>query len=138
GLLVLTAAPDAKIGAAAVKLVGRAKIGDATEDRPAVVSEEIYLPGGGRGRFDAGMNAVAVTEPSDVLRVDVTPPEISIKPGEEIKLDVTITRRADYDKSVSLDVLLRHLGTVYGNPLPPGVTMDDGKSKTLIGAGNKG
>src|SRR5262249_42890445 len=51
---------------------------------------------------------------------------------------VTITRRADYDKSVSLDVLLQHLGSVYGNPLPPGVTIDAGKSKTLIGTGNSG
>src|SRR6185295_4159874 len=66
------------------------------------------------------------------------PKEISLKPGEEVKLDVTITRRPDYDKSVSLDVMLRHLGSIYGNPLPPGVTIDDNKSKTLIGTGNQG
>jgi hypothetical protein len=35
-------------------------------------------------------------------------------------------------------VLLRHLGGVHGNPLPPGVTMLDGKSKTLVGAGSSG
>jgi len=35
-------------------------------------------------------------------------------------------------------VLLRHLGTVFGNPLPPGVTLVENKSKTLIGAGNEG
>ena len=43
-----------------------------------------------------------------------------------------------YDKAVTLDVLLRHLGSVYGNPLPPGVTMVDGKSKTLLGTGSTG
>jgi hypothetical protein len=138
GLIVLTALPGTKVGASIVKVIGRAKIGDKTVDRPATVSEEIYLPGGGRGRFDARLAAVAVTEPSDILRVEVSPSHISLKPGEEVKLDVTITRRSDYDKSVSLDVLLRHLGSIYGNPLPQGVTMDEAKSKTLIGTGNKG
>ncbi len=47
-------------------------------------------------------------------------------------------RRADYDKGVSLDVLLQHLGSVFGNPLPPGVTIVPGKSKTLLGTGSKG
>lgn len=138
GLMVLTAAPGAKVAATPVRVIGKAKIGDATIERIAALSEEVYLPGGGRGRIDAVMPAVAVTEPSDILRVDVTPKEISLKPGEEVKLDVTITRRPDYDKSVSLDVMLRHLGSIYGNPLPPGVTIDDNKSKTLIGTGNQG
>src|SRR5262249_34080854 len=64
--------------------------------------------------------------------------EIRLKPGEEVKVEVTVHRRPDYDKAVSLDVLLRHLNTVYGNPLPPGVTLDEAKSKTLLGNGSKG
>lgn len=138
GLLVLTAAPGVKIAASPVRVIGKAKIGGANVERTAVVSEEIYLPGGGRGRIDAEMAAVAVTTPSDILRVEVSPKEISLKPGEEVKINVTIVRRPDYDKAVSLDVMLRHLGSIYGNPLPPGVTMDEGKSKTLIGTGTKG
>jgi len=136
GVVVLTADEKAKVSAAMVRITGRSKEPDL--ERIATVSEEIYLPGGGRGRFEAQMPAVAVTEPSDILRVEVSPKTISLKPGEEIKLDVTIHRRPDYVKSVSLDVLLRHLGSVYGNPLPPGVTIEEGKSKTLIGTGNKG
>lgn len=134
GLLVLSADPMAKRGASMVRVVGRA----GNLERTATVSEEIYLPGGGRGRMEAEMAAAAVTDPSDILRVEVTPKTVSLKPGEEVRLDVTIERRKDYDKSVSLDVQLRHLGTVYGNPLPPGVTVDEGKSKTLIGTGNTG
>jgi hypothetical protein len=138
GLVVLTAGTDAKVDAAVVRVVGRAKIDNAKVERVASVSEEIYLPGGGRGRFEASMLAVAVTEPSDILRVDVTPKEISLKPGGEVKLDISITRHKDYDKSVSLDIMLQHLGSIYGNPLPPGVTVDTNKSKTLIGTGNTG
>jgi hypothetical protein len=39
---------------------------------------------------------------------------------------------------VTLDVMLTHLGGVFGNPLPPGVTVVPGKSKTLLGSGSKG
>src|SRR5207253_5191315 len=58
--------------------------------------------------------------------------------GDEVKIDVSLTRRADYEKGVSLDILLTHLNTVYANPLPPGVTIVAGKSKTLLGTGSKG
>jgi hypothetical protein len=55
-----------------------------------------------------------------------------------VKIEVSVQRRGDYDKGVFLDVLLQHLGSVMGNPLPPGVTIVQGKSKTLLGNGSKG
>jgi Bacterial pre-peptidase C-terminal domain len=143
GLLVVSAAEDASIDAAVVKVVGTAEAADengkpVTLVREAVAVEEIYLPGGGRGRFDAGMQAVAVTTPSDLVQVKVSKNRVMLKPGEEVKIDVELIRRPDYDKGVTLDVLLRHLGGVHGNPLPPSVTLVDGKSKTLLGTGNTG
>jgi len=143
GLLVVSAAADAPMDAAAVKIIGTAETTDAdgqpiTLSSPAVPVEEIYLPGGGRGRFDVGLQAVAVTTPSDLLQVQVSTNRVTLKPGEEVKLDVTLVRRPDYDKGVTLDVLLRHLGQIYGNPLPPGVTLVEAKSKTLLGTANTG
>jgi hypothetical protein len=142
GLLVVSAAEDAPIDAAVVEVVGTAEIAydgkTETIAREAVSVEEIYLPGGGRGRFDAGMQAVAVTTPSDLLQVKANKNRVTLKPGEEVKIDVELLRAPHYDKGVTLDVLLRHLGQVFGNPLPPGVTMVDGKSKTLLGTGNTG
>ncbi len=142
GLLVLSADKDAPIEAANVAVVGTATTTingkEETLTRTATPNQEIYLPGGGRGRFDVGMHTVAVTGPSDILQVEVEKTEIHLKPGEEVKLEVTIHRRSDYDKGVSLDVLLRHLGQVFGNPLPPGVTLDEARSKTLLGNANKG
>jgi hypothetical protein len=35
-------------------------------------------------------------------------------------------------------MLLRHLGRVFGNTLPRGVTIAENKSKTLLGGGNTG
>jgi len=142
GLLVVSTAEDAAIDASVVRIAGRTEIEfdgkRETITREAVAVEEIYLPGGGRGRFDAGMQAVAVTTPSDLSVVKVSKNRITLKPGEEVKIDVELLRSQHYDKGVTLDVLLRHLGQVYGNPLPPGVTMVDGKSKTLLGTGNTG
>ncbi len=143
GLLVLTAEDGAPVDAAAVQLVGTAAVKgpDGKEEtlvRPVTPNEEIYFPGGGRGKFDVGTQVVAVTEPSDILAVEVSTREVKLKPGEEVKIEVTVKRRPDYDKAVSLDVLMQHLGTVFGNPLPPGVTVVEGKSKTLLGTGSKG
>jgi hypothetical protein len=143
GLLVLTAAGDARQDAVNVEVIGTATVKQAngkeeTLTRKAAASQEIYLPGGGRGLFDVNLHTVAVTDVSDIIKVDVKPETITLKPGQEVKIEVSIQRRADYDKSVTLDVVLGHLGRVFGNPLPPGVTIDAGNSKTLLGTGSKG
>ena len=142
GLLVLSAARDAKIDAANVTLTATAELTHSgkTEKatRPVLVAQEIYSPGGGRAVFDVAMQSVAVTEPGDILDIRVTPKEVVLKPGGEVRIEVEIVRKAGYDKGVSLDVMLRHLGRVYGNTLPRGVTFAEGKSKTLLGGASKG
>jgi hypothetical protein len=143
GLVVLTASADAPADAANVQVLGTAtiKAGDGQDQavtHAATPNEEIYLPGGGRGRFDVNLHTVAVTDKSDIELVDVNPKEITLKPGQEVKIDVKLKRRPDFEGNVTLDVRLRHLGTVYGDPLPPGVTMEEGKSKTLLGKASTG
>ncbi|MCI0682201.1 MAG: PPC domain-containing protein [Gemmataceae bacterium] len=143
GMMVLTADPKAQIQANFVRIVGTgtAKMPDGKEvtlTRHNQPEQEIYFPGGGRGVFNVNTHAVAVTNPSDILKVDVSAAKISLKPGQEVKIDVTVERRPDYDKGVTLDVTLQHLGRVFGNPLPPGVTVVTGKSKTLLGTASKG
>lgn len=134
GCLVVSAAADAKLDASLIEVVGTAD----GLTRVAKPDEEIYNPGGGRGLFPATMPAVAVTDASDVLDVKVKTNAIVLKPCEEVKIEVEVKRRADYDKPLTLDVILRHLGQNYANPLPPGVTMVDAKSKTLLGTGSVG
>ena len=143
GLLVLCASPDATTPKGFnVEIVGTGEISweGKTESlvRKSVAHEEIYSPGGGRARFDVRMQSIAVTEPTDIIDVHVKQETLVLKPGEEVKIDFEILRRKDYDKAVSADVILRHLGTIFGNPLPSGVTMVEGKSKTLLGSGNSG
>jgi hypothetical protein len=143
GVLALTAAADAPRDAGAFRLVATAKLKDAagketTLERPVQAQEEIYSPGGGRAVFGVNGYAVAVTELPDILKVDVLPATVTLKPGGEVRLEVAVQRRPDFTQGVSLDAILRHLGSVFGNPLPPGVTIDEGKSKTLLGNGSKG
>ena len=75
---------------------------------------------------------LAVTDPSDIA-VEATPREIVLAPGDSAILDVTVTRHSRYTKVVNLAVVLEHLGGVHGNPLPPGVTVKEAGSKTLLG-----
>jgi hypothetical protein len=143
GVIVLTAAADAGHGAAHVEIIGKAQLKtvdgkDEIAVRRTQSNQEIYSPGGGRARFNVDLQTVAVTDPSDILKVNVSAARIALKPGAEVRIDVTLERRSDYDKDVSLDILLQHLGSIFGNPLPPGVTIVEGKSKTLLGKTSKG
>ncbi len=130
GVVILSAAPDAKIDMAMAQVVGTAQLPGA-DGKPAAVTRiahplsEIYLPGGGRGLLEVNTQGVAVTEQND-LEVSVANPNVTIKPGETVKVDVTIKRRADYTKPVTLDLRVNHLGGIFTNPLPPGITVEDG------------
>jgi hypothetical protein len=142
GVIVLTAAPNAGLAAENVEVIGTARAmidgKEETLSHGVTPNQEIYLPGGGRGKFDVNLQTVAVTAPSDIRKVNVSANSITLKPGQEIKIDVTIERSPEYDKGVFLDVMLQHLGTIIGNPLPPGVTIVLAKSKTLLGNASKG
>src|SRR5262249_23601608 len=123
------------VGTATVRMPGGK---EETVQRPVTPFQEIYSPGGGRARFEVNLQSVAVTDTSDIVKVVASPSVVTLKPDQEVRIDVTIQRRPDYDKGVSIDVVLQHLGGIFGNPLPPGVTVVGGKSKTLLGSGNTG
>jgi len=130
GPIILSAAPDAKIDFSDVEIVGTAVLTGA-DGKPVTVAHtahpvaEIYLPGGGRGQMEVQTQGVAVTEANDI-EVSVGSPQISIAPGGTAKIEVTIKRRPDYTKAVTLDLRVNHLGGIFTNPLPPGITCDDG------------
>jgi hypothetical protein len=137
GCILLTASPDAKVAAVPVTVVATASLPDAAgtavpTTRTATPIQEIYTPGGGRGLYPVSLQVVSITDPQDIT-LSATPAKVSLTPGGTARIDVTVKRREGFNKGVTLDLLLQHLGTVYGNPLPPGVTIDEGASKTLLG-----
>lgn len=137
GCIILTAAPDAPAAAVNIQVTGTA-----THPGPdgaalalsavAIPLQEYYSPGGGRGNWPVEMHTVSVAEPMDVRTVKLSATDITLKPGDSQKIDVTIERAPGFKGNVTLDVLFQHLTQPYGNSLPKGVTLDGNKSKTLL------
>ncbi|HEY5313079.1 MAG TPA: hypothetical protein VIK18_11190 [Pirellulales bacterium] len=138
GCIVLQADRAALPSLANVRVVGQADFAaDGKNWKLKAVArplQETYLPGGGRGLFPVDWHTVAIARPMDILAVELSQTQITLKPGESKKIDVKIRRAAGFDKNVTLDVMYRHLGGISGNSLPPGVTLDDKKSRTLLTA----
>lgn len=137
GCIVLEAATDAKPLAANVAIRGTATT--STTDAPAQIPpatalpyQETYQPGGGRGHWPVEMHTVAIGAPGDLRAVKLDTTSLTLKPGESKRIGVTIERAEGFDKNVSLDVTYNHLSSVYGDSLPPGVTLDKKDSKTLL------
>jgi hypothetical protein len=139
GCIVLTAAADAAPVAANITITGTAKHEENGKSLElaavALPQQETYMPGGGRGHFPVEMHTVAVGEPNDIRAVTLSEYEIVLKPGETKQIDVTIERAEGFDKNVTLDVVYKHLSSVFGDSLPEGVTLDAGKSQTLLTGG---
>ncbi len=140
GCIWLEAASDAPIGAAqlAIKGTGKMTLPDGTErtlQASADVYQEYYSPGGGRGHYPVQWHTVSIAGPMDIKSIKLSTSEIVLKPGESQKIEVTVERSPEYKGNVTLDMMLQHLEQPYGNPLPKGVKVDVGASKTLLPAG---
>ena len=144
GCIVLEAAADAKPIASNIRVTGTAVL---TQDRQEPVTltavaqpmQEIYMPGGGRSHYPVSMHTVAVGQPSDIRDVKLSLSEITLKPGESVKVDVELLRADGFDQNVTLDVLYQHLSSIFANTLPAGVTIDAKNSQTLLtGTNSKG
>ena len=143
GALIFTAAPDAKIDAGMVQITGTAMV-HGLDGKPHSVTHtaspvtEIYIPGGARGQFDVSTAAIGISEPNDIV-VTTSTPSITLAPGGTAKIEVELKRRADYTKPVTIDVRVNHLGSVFTNQLPTGVTVEadavtigEGQTKGVI------
>ena len=90
------------------------------------------MPGGGRSTWPVETQMIAITPEKDIVQIKVSPEKIVLEPGKTITIDVEIVRAENYKGRVSLDVRHQHLNQIFGNPLPPGVTMLDTGAKTAL------
>ncbi len=90
------------------------------------------MGGGGRSVWPVETQVAQVVDWDDIAAVRVSPATVSLKPGQQVVLDVEVGRRSHFKGRVTLDVQLQHLGSVFGNPLPPGVTFVEAGSKTSL------
>jgi hypothetical protein len=132
GVVVVSADRSAKPAAALLSLHGKADASGGPLVRAVSARQEIYMPGGGRNTYPVETLALAVTDPSDIT-VEASPKTIALAPGGTATIDVSVTRKEGFEQSVNLAIVLEHLGGVHANPLPPGVTVREAGSKTLLG-----
>lgn len=135
--IILQAAPDAPVAAANIDIIGTASLdrGDGQTvviTARAVPQQETYMPGGGRSHWPVDLHTVSVGASSDLRGVTLSDYDITLKPGESKRIDVRIDRAEGFSQNVTLDLLFRHLGSVFGDTLPAGVTIDAKNSKTLL------
>jgi hypothetical protein len=93
------------------------------------------VPGGGRGHYPVETHTVSVGEPLDLKSVKLGATAVTLKPGESKKIDVIIERAPGFTQNVTLAAHYQHLGQIHGETLPPGVTVDEKASQTLLTAG---
>src|SRR6185437_16024432 len=134
GCIIVKAAPDAKQAAVNLRITGSAPRPDGKGKLTATARplQEIYMPGGGRYHYPADMHTLSIGDPLDIKSITISPASVTLKPGESKKIDITIERRAGFKGNVTLDTVYQHLGTIYGGSMPPGVSIDDRASQTLL------
>jgi hypothetical protein len=140
GAIWLTAAADAPMGMANIAITGTSEQTNPDGSKIAMRSaasnlQEVYMPGGGRGHYPVDHHTVSVAKPMDIRNIKLSANQIELKPGASQRIDIEVERAPDYQGNVTLDAMLQHLEQPYGNPLPPGVSVDIGASKTLLTSG---
>ena len=124
--LILEATADAKIDATLARVWGRGTITD-VDGKPREVTREGHVTcelqstGGSQGRWPIRTQLVGVTEPLDLVKVEATPDEITLAPGEKAEIAVRIERNKGFDESVSLAMAFKYFSNTLGAQLPPGV-----------------
>ena len=68
------------------------------------------MPGGGRGHWPVESHAVAVGAPADILGVKLSRQELTLAPGESVRVDVIINRAPGFAESITLDPRFIDLG----------------------------
>ncbi|MBA4020368.1 MAG: hypothetical protein C0483_24670 [Pirellula sp.] len=137
--IVLEADKSAKVAATLVKITGRAQLDEAGKSasteivREAVVTCELQSQGGSQGHWPVQSSLVGVVEKLDLLSVEASPSELTLKPGSKAELQVSITRNPAYKDPVGLEFTWQYFGAKLGEQLPPGVTLAKGSAARLSG-----
>ena len=145
GCLVLTAASDAKVGAANVRVTGTAKVKEAEGRETTVVRECRPLMGRHyQGPVLVNLHTVAVNKTATLVVTSSTT-EARLTPGGSIRIEFELKRGPDLpaDFKFVFGPEFSKLGIgnnmVGADPFPPGISVDVGKSNVRLGPGeNKG
>src|SRR4029078_5126549 len=105
GCIVFPAAAAGNFPAANLRVTGTA-LHQSADGKPLLIAaeatsyQETYLPGGGRGHWPVATHALAVSDPADNRRITLSTYDVSLKPGESKKIEITIDRAAGFATNV--------------------------------------
>ncbi len=86
------------------------------------------------------MHTVAVGKPTEIRSIKLSTTNLTLKPGESKRIDVTIQRTKEFTESrtpaVRFDLIFQYrLNWTFGDTLPQGISMDSLNSRASIKKG---
>jgi hypothetical protein len=98
------------------------------------------FPANKRLHWHHGMHTVAVGRPKEIRSIKLSTTNVTLKPGESKRIDITIERTQEFTESrtpaVRFDLIFQYrLNWTFGNALPEGVSMDVLNSRATIKPG---
>ncbi len=140
GCLVLQAAGDAPLTASNMTVTGTAThIGsDGTKSQlQTKLTTYMAFPANRRLHWQHGMHTVAVGKPMELQSIKLSTTNLTLKPGESKRIDITIERTREFIESrtpaVRFGLIFQYrLNWTFGNALPEGISMDALNSRATI------
>jgi len=140
GCILLRCESDAKARSfGTLRITGTASL-PGPDKKNAIVQTVIAHPygelmrgGGARYLVPTDDHVVSIVDAVDVKAVRFRPSEITLKPGETKTVEVGIERRPGFQGAITLSVASQLLGSVFGNCLPDGVTLDASSQVRITG-----
>jgi len=93
----------------------------------------LQTQGGGQARWPIHTQIVGVTGPLDLLTVEASPKDVTLKPGGRATINVRIVRNKGFKDSVTLATAFKYFTSTFGRQLPPGVTLSKASTSRLSG-----
>ena len=143
GCLVLQAAADAPLTASNIIITGTATHpgSDGTIlQLQSKLTTYMAFPANRRLHWQHGMHTVAVGRPKEIRSIKLSTTNVTLKPGESKRIDITIERTQEFIESrtptVRFDLIFQYrLNWTFGNALPPGISMEVLNSRATIKPG---
>jgi hypothetical protein len=140
GCLVLQAAGDAPLTASNITVTGTAThpSSDGTKlQLKSQLTTYMAFPANRRLHWQHGMHTVAVGRPKEIRSIKLSTTNVTLKPGESKRIDISIERTQEFIESrtpaVRFDLIFQYrLNWTFGNALPEGVSMDALNSRATI------
>jgi hypothetical protein len=140
GCIVLQAAVDAPLTASNITVTGTAThpARDGTKlQLHSKLTTYMAFPANIRLHWRHELHTVAVGKPTEVRSIKLSTTDVTLKPGESKRIDVTIERTAEFTESrtpaVRFDLIFQYrLNWTFGDSLPEGISMDALNSRATI------